>query len=607
MIPFGSQRASGQDLATHLMNAHDNEQVEVVSVRGAVARDLHGAFTEWEAIAHNLTRCQKYLYSLSINPDPRQGGLSPEQYEDYIARVEDKLGLTDQPRAVVFHTKNDRHHCHVVWSRIDVDNGKAVQISFDRQKLMDVTREFARDHGLKLPDGYYRDGIESQRGDQLSLYDKAQQENTGLTKQQRMAEVTAAWKQSDSAKAFVHALAERGYILAHGKRPYVLVDRYGEMNALSRLIDDKQVTTKHIRDFLEKDFPADRLPTVEQARARAARLEQVQDNLAQDPPQKEIGKDERRAQLKARQENRRAPQEQQHTALLARQAAKTLKLGARQQDEMRRLEGRFKDEMDRIGRQREQNRPTGLAAFLGRVTGMDFLIKAIRTQMDVRRQKKHEEEKAALAERHEAERQEQALQHRMQQLETIRRLKALDRIEARERQSLERQFVREDRARLRGDEGRSGHTSPQRKADRIRDRDKQQDKKRNRQAVRQGQENTPRDQRHLPNVLTDFAKAKEDERSGKGDEGGSDTGGTAGGDTGERSFKSVFGKNKRGHSYKASGRSKDKDVPERDGHDTPKKQKKRNRKPRKRKNNYDNSTKPPSPGKGKNNDPDRGR
>ena len=86
MIPFGSQRALGQDLATHLLNAQDNERLEVAQVRGAVARDLHGAFAEWEAQAHTLTRCTNYLYSLSINPDQRQGRLTREQYLDYIDR-----------------------------------------------------------------------------------------------------------------------------------------------------------------------------------------------------------------------------------------------------------------------------------------------------------------------------------------------------------------------------------------------------------------------------------------------------------------------------------------------------------------------------------------
>ena len=72
MIPFGSQRALGQDLATHLLNEYDNELMEVAEVRGAIAQDLHGAFAEWEVQAHSLTKCQNYLYSLSINPDPAQ-------------------------------------------------------------------------------------------------------------------------------------------------------------------------------------------------------------------------------------------------------------------------------------------------------------------------------------------------------------------------------------------------------------------------------------------------------------------------------------------------------------------------------------------------------
>ncbi len=191
---------------------------------------------------------QKYLYSLSINPDPRQGPLTPEQYEDYIARVEDKLGLADQPRAIVMHVKDRREHAHVVWSRIDAEAGKAVQIAFDREKLMMVTREFARDHGLDLPKGYDRHG---HGRDQLSLYEKAQQDKTGVTKEERITHVTEAWRQSDGPQAFVRALEDRGYILATGKRDYVLVDVYGEMNALPKLIDDKTVRTKDISAFLQ--------------------------------------------------------------------------------------------------------------------------------------------------------------------------------------------------------------------------------------------------------------------------------------------------------------------------------------------------------------------
>jgi hypothetical protein len=110
------------------------------------------------------TQCLKYLYSLSINPDLRQGGLTRAQYFDLIERAEKELGLSGQPRAVVFHVHNDgREHYHVVWSRIDMEiekKSKAIQMSRDRLKLRRVAQEFARDHGLTLPSGMRNMGSE---------------------------------------------------------------------------------------------------------------------------------------------------------------------------------------------------------------------------------------------------------------------------------------------------------------------------------------------------------------------------------------------------------------------------------------------------------------
>ena len=102
-------------------------------------------------------------------------------------------------------------------------------------------------------------GRERGKKKSLSLYEKHQQDATGLTKEERIRQVTDAWRRSDSARAFVRALEELGYVLATGKRPYVLVDLYGEMNALPKLIDDRAVRTKDIRAFLERDFPAESL------------------------------------------------------------------------------------------------------------------------------------------------------------------------------------------------------------------------------------------------------------------------------------------------------------------------------------------------------------
>src|ERR1039458_4917666 len=123
MIPKGNQRGGGRQLATHLLNQFDNDSVEIVDLRGAVAQDLHGAFHEWYAQSQ-ATKCRKFLYSLSINPDLEKYDLTREQYLDFIARTERSLNLVGQPRAVVFHTKNGREHAHVVWSRIDVDRSE---------------------------------------------------------------------------------------------------------------------------------------------------------------------------------------------------------------------------------------------------------------------------------------------------------------------------------------------------------------------------------------------------------------------------------------------------------------------------------------------------
>jgi len=530
MIPFGTQRGLGQDLATHLMNTHDNEHMELVSVRGAVAKDLNGAFAEWEVQAHSMTKCRNYLYSLSINPDPEQAPLTRDQYEDYIERVEDKLGLTGQPRAIVFHIKNGREHAHVVWSRIDAEAGKAVQMAFDREKLMMVTREFALDHGLSLPQGYDRDG---KSRDQLSLYEKAQQEKTGVTKEERLAHVTEAWRQSDSAKTFVRALEERGYILATGKRPYVLVDIYGEMNALPKLIADKTIRAKDVQTFLSKDFPTDSLPKVEEARKLTAQHRKAREAFVKSQRNNEALK-----VLQEKQASRREAVQKEAATLKARQAAEQMNLAAKQQDELKTLERRFKGEIERINHQREANKPTGLAAFLGRVTGVNFVIKKLQERSDRMRAEARRQEKIEFLEQQSSDREEFAFRQRMQGLAQERRSRALDRLDAREMRSVTTKMLRDERA-----QGRDGFVH----------------------LPTLGRERPPKEVEHSGDdgyyidIHDHFTRA-----AGEGKEGG---GGDDGGDSSGRDYRSVFGK---GHGKntgkpgigkdKGSGKDKGEDI-----------------------------------------------
>ena len=49
-----------------------------------------------------------------------------DHWQRAVDRLEEKLGLTGQPRAVVMHEKLGREHIHVVWGRVRADTLVAV-------------------------------------------------------------------------------------------------------------------------------------------------------------------------------------------------------------------------------------------------------------------------------------------------------------------------------------------------------------------------------------------------------------------------------------------------------------------------------------------------
>lgn len=150
MILIGNQRGGGRDLALHLLSP-DNDHVTVHDVRGFASDDVEGAFQEAYAMSKG-TRCKQFLFSLSFNPPPRED-VHTNVFEDAIARAEAKLGLEGQPRVIVFHEKEGRRHAHAVWSRIDIEEMKAVQLSHSHLKLQDLSRELYLEHGWKMPEG----------------------------------------------------------------------------------------------------------------------------------------------------------------------------------------------------------------------------------------------------------------------------------------------------------------------------------------------------------------------------------------------------------------------------------------------------------------------
>ena len=67
MILKGNQRAGGRQMSLHLLNAEQNEHVNVHEVRGFIAEDVLGALNEAYALSKG-TKCKQFMYSLSLNP-----------------------------------------------------------------------------------------------------------------------------------------------------------------------------------------------------------------------------------------------------------------------------------------------------------------------------------------------------------------------------------------------------------------------------------------------------------------------------------------------------------------------------------------------------------
>ncbi|CAM5461045.1 relaxase/mobilization nuclease domain-containing protein [Eoetvoesiella caeni] len=261
MILKGSQRGGAGQLAAHLLDARDNEHIEVYDLRGFSADDLHGAFQEIEAASRG-TRAKQFLFSLSFNPPPREQ-VTIAAFEEAITAAERKLGLDGQPRAIVFHEKDGRRHAHAVWSRIDTERMRSINLPHFKLKLQDVARQLYREHGWTMPRGF----INSKERDPLN-YTRSEWAQAKAAKQDPKALKTMfqeCWAASDSGKAYAQALTERGYTLAQGdRRAFVAVDFKGQIYAIAKWTGIK---TKEVRAKLDilKD-----LPDVEQAKAALA-------------------------------------------------------------------------------------------------------------------------------------------------------------------------------------------------------------------------------------------------------------------------------------------------------------------------------------------------
>lgn len=259
MIVKGGSRRAGGFFARHLMNAEENERVEVKEMRGFVSEDVKGAFQEIDIIAAG-TRVQNPFYHASINPRADEH-LTAEQWDIAVDTLEKNLGLDGHARFQIEHVKEGREHRHIIWNRLD-ENLKLTSDSFTYQAHDKTRRELEQlfDHE-PTPD---TPQPSQRRSREFADWENFRGSQTGITPQEVKQEITALFHSSDSGAAFQSALEHSGYTLCRGDKRDMLcvIDSAGSSHALVRRIDS--IRTAELRQFMA-DIDPHTLPSVKEA------------------------------------------------------------------------------------------------------------------------------------------------------------------------------------------------------------------------------------------------------------------------------------------------------------------------------------------------------
>lgn len=406
MIIKASQRSGARNLANHLANTQDNDHVTLHEIRGLAGQSLHAALLEIDAVSKG-TQCQQPLFSVSFNP-PQDAEVKQFQYDAAFAKLEEKLGLTDQPRVVVFHEKEGRRHCHVVWSRIDVDNMRAINMSHFKNKCTEVSRELYLDNGWAMPQGLQnkaeRDSFQLDNSEWQKL------KRQGVDPRELKSLIQTAWQGSDNAESFKHALLDSGLFLAKGdKRGFVVVDHTEKVYSLSR---HGGLKAKELKARLGAP---DELPSIALTNVRIRNIY----------TKEMLGKVN---SLKNQHKAQMRPYEEQKVALVNNQRAER-----REQQERHRL--KRKETMKAVrGRFRK-----GVMGFFDKVTGKSERLRLIGRKELNAVKAEHAESRNKMIFRHNRERselqkqirqnKERQLEERKQMAKTIQRLRAEQRAE----------------------------------------------------------------------------------------------------------------------------------------------------------------------------------
>jgi len=284
MIAKGNTHANGEKLARYMMTAKDGERAELFQLCGFAAGDIREAFRSVHVMAE-ATRCEQPFFHLQVrNPEGEE--LSRNEWLRVANRIEDKLGLTNQPRAICLHIdeQTGHEHMHVAWSRIDADTMTARPLPFFKERLKEVCRELENTLDLTR--------VKNERDGPVLAPNRNEFEQArrlGVDIKDVRANIRDCWDRSDCGRSFQTALAEHGWVLAQGdRRAFLVIDHEGGLHALGKRI--LGLTAGQTRERLA-DLDRDTLPTVEQAK-EIIREQQVSRKTTRSEPTRDPHREE---------------------------------------------------------------------------------------------------------------------------------------------------------------------------------------------------------------------------------------------------------------------------------------------------------------------------
>ncbi|MGS2723959.1 relaxase/mobilization nuclease domain-containing protein [Porticoccus sp. GXU_MW_L64] len=200
---------------------------------GFIGQSPYAAFQEIEAISKG-TQAKQPFFHVVFNP-PNSKLVSNDQFYDAIDRLEKKLGLVGQPRYPIFHDKGGQRHCHCVWSRIDIDKMKAINMAFFKDKCFQLSRDLFKAYSWEneMPAGF----IDKEKKDPFDVFigEFRRLQKQGVDPREIKQICQEAWLKSYDMAGFKKRLEEQSFFLAQGdKRGFVVVDENKKVYSLSR-------------------------------------------------------------------------------------------------------------------------------------------------------------------------------------------------------------------------------------------------------------------------------------------------------------------------------------------------------------------------------------